>query len=213
MDASVSSSPPWNCSQSAVVGRVERQVEFPSRGRYAHADTPTLCRGRCKVRFSRWCGFSNFAWSVTSRSQTLDPGRGLNRPFPMVEWKTFYILRGGGQEEVRWRPPPLPSNLPPPPSSPSLICDARESKLGLGVSMISIDRTGWLGSSWRKRRIEERIDELGWTNEWMESNELNCWKVWFKSNCNLGNRGLNYCNGIRRIGKTKLKFMVLLFDL
>lgn len=50
-------------------------------------------------------------------------------------------------------------------SSPSLICDARESKLGLGVSMISIDRTGWLGSSWRKRRIEERIDELGWTNE------------------------------------------------
>lgn len=127
-------------------------------------------RTRCKVRFSRWCGFSNFAWSVTSRSQTLDPGRGLNRPFPM-EWKTFYVLLGA------------PSNFAVSlaPLLASLICDARESKLGLCFD--NFDRS----ICWPPVRerggpiVGSRMD--GWMDG--ESNDWTV-KVWFKNNCNLG---------------------------
>lgn len=77
--------------------------------------------------------------------------------------------KGRGEEEVRWRPPPLP---------PSLICDARESKLGLWTCFDDFDRSYWLaGLEFEKeadRGADRWIDELGWTNEWMESNELNC---------------------------------------
>lgn len=129
-------------------------------------------RTRCKVRFSRSCGFSNFAWSVTSRSQTLDPGRGLNRPFPM-EWKTFYVLRGaGGTIELRHLSCPLSCA---PFLLASLICDVNRNLVDR-VSIISIDRFADL----------EKEDLGVWIRGWME--ESNEWivKVWFKSNYNLG---------------------------
>lgn len=45
-----------NFSRSTVVGRTPNGVEFPSRVRYAHADTPTLCRGGHGVKFDSRVG-------------------------------------------------------------------------------------------------------------------------------------------------------------
>lgn len=94
--------------------------------RHAHADTrrraTPLCRGRCKVRFSRCLRFLELCLIChvqIANSVRPDPGRGLNRPFS-AEWKRFMYCARGHRTSKALRHP-----------SATLICDARELKLRL----------------------------------------------------------------------------------